>query len=186
MYRDFALTTIVEFPANILLMYFLNLIGRRNTIGGSIIVSGISCLAVAFIPKQGVYNWIRVAMGMFGKFWITFAFSGVYIWSAELYPTVIRAQGLGLMMVASRIGGSAAPWVAQYLSKYGDFVPFLVMGTLSLVSALLCFKLKETNGKPLADTLEEFYAVNIKDCKGKSAIEKVSTKRLNKNAESAI
>ena len=65
------------------------------------------------------------------------------------------------MMVAIRIGGSAAPWIAQYLNKYGEFVPFLVMGILSLISALLCFKLKETNGQPLPETLDDIFAKGV-------------------------
>ena len=59
------------------------------------------------------------------------------------------------MSFVSCIGGSAAPWVAQYLSKYGEFLPFLVMGALSLASALLSLKLKETNGQPLPETLDD-------------------------------
>ena len=27
---------------------------------------------------------------MFGRIWLTFALNGVYLWSVELYPTVIR------------------------------------------------------------------------------------------------
>ena len=32
------------------------------------------------------------------------------------------------------------------------------MGSLSLVSAGLCFKLRETNGMAMAETLEDFYS----------------------------
>ena len=64
---------------------------------------------------------------------------------------------MGLMSVISRIGAASAPWVAQYLSYSNKYLPFIVMGSLSLVSAGLCFKLRETNGMVLVDTLQEFY-----------------------------
>ena len=60
------------------------------------------------------------------------------------------------MSVVSRIGGASAPWVAQYLGKFNKYLPFLVMGSLSLVSAALCYKLKETTGLAMAETLEDF------------------------------
>ena len=64
---------------------------------------------------------------------------------------------MGLMSVVSRIGAASAPWVAQYLSYSSKYLPFIVMGSLSIVSAGLCIKLKETNGMVLVDTLQEFY-----------------------------
>ena len=64
---------------------------------------------------------------------------------------------MGLMSVISRIGAASAPWVAQYLSYSNKYLPFIVMGSLSLVSAGLCLKLRETNGMVLVDTLQEFY-----------------------------
>lgn len=65
---------------------------------------------------------------------------------------------MGLMSVISRIGAASAPWVAQYLSYSNKYLPFIVMGSLSLVSAGLCFKLRETNGMAMAETLEDFYS----------------------------
>ena len=73
---------------------------------------------------------------------------------------------MGLMSVISRIGAASAPWVAQYLSYSNKYLPFIVMGSLSLVSAGLCLKLRETNGMVLVDTLQEFY-----DLKGKIFIQ---------------
>lgn len=37
-----------------------------------------------------VYKWLRVSFGMMGKLCITLSFNAFYIWSVELYPTVVR------------------------------------------------------------------------------------------------
>ncbi|XP_066923513.1 solute carrier family 22 member 4-like [Clytia hemisphaerica] len=127
-------------------------------------------MGVAFIPTHGVYNWIRVAFGMLGKLSVTLAFSALFVWSVELYPTVIRSQGMGLMNVVSRIGGAYAPWVAQYVGNFNKYLPFLVMGSLSLISAALCYKLNETTGMALAETLEDFNQSDSKESKTMTTI----------------
>ena len=61
---------------------------------------------------------------------------------------------MGLLSVVSRIGAATAPWVAQFLRNAHDALPFTVMGALTLISAVLCFKLKETRGLATAETLD--------------------------------
>lgn len=48
---------------------------------------------------------------MFGKFGFTMAFSVVYIYTAEIYPTVLRNVGIGMCSSAARIGSITAPYV---------------------------------------------------------------------------
>ena len=58
---------------------------------------------------------------------------------------------MGLLQVISRIGAATAPWVAQWLRLYEDYLPFLLMGGLTMVATFLCFTLKETKGKETAE-----------------------------------
>lgn len=53
---------------------------------------------------------------MTGKFGFTMAFSIVYIYTAEIYPTVLRNVGMGMCSSAARIGSITAPYVI-YLGK---------------------------------------------------------------------
>lgn len=48
---------------------------------------------------------------MTGKFGFTMAFSIVYIYTAEIYPTVLRNVGMGMCSSAARIGSITAPYV---------------------------------------------------------------------------
>ncbi|XP_066920689.1 organic cation transporter protein-like [Clytia hemisphaerica] len=154
MYRDFVLTSLVEIPGNIILIYLTNKFGRKPTVIYSMLGSGLSCIAVAFIPNSGAAKWGRVSLGMLGKLGITISFNSIYIWSVELFPTIIRTQGMGLMIVVSRLGAASAPWVAQYLNEVHDVLPFTVMGGLGVIASIVCFKLKETNGIPTAETMD--------------------------------
>lgn len=53
---------------------------------------------------------------MVGKFGITAAFSMVYVYTAELYPTVVRNMGVGVSSMASRLGSILSPYFV-YLGK---------------------------------------------------------------------
>lgn len=54
---------------------------------------------------------------MVGKFGITSAFSMVYVYTAELYPTVVRNMGVGVSSTASRLGSILSPYFV-YLGKF--------------------------------------------------------------------
>ena len=73
---------------------------------------------------------------------------------------------MGLMSVVSHLGAASAPWVAQYLSYSSKYLPFIVMGSLSIVSA----ELRETNGMAMAETLEDFYGSEGRNTKDISKI----------------
>ncbi len=41
------------------------------------------------------------------------AFTVIYLYTAEMYPTVVRGTALGLSSLAGRIGGIIAPLVSD-------------------------------------------------------------------------
>lgn len=48
---------------------------------------------------------------MAGKFGFTMSFTVVYIYTAEIYPTVLRNLGMGMCSSAARIGSITAPYI---------------------------------------------------------------------------
>ena len=59
----------------------------------SLATSGTLLLSVALIPER--YERIVVATAILGKFFITISFAIVYMFSTELFPTVLRTTGAG-------------------------------------------------------------------------------------------
>lgn len=60
--------------------------------------------------------YLATALVMVGKFGVTAAFAMVYVYTAELYPTVVRNMGVGVSSTASRLGSILSPYFV-YLGK---------------------------------------------------------------------
>lgn len=68
---------------------------------------------------------LSVCLVMLGKFGITAAFSMLYVYNVELYPTLVRNMAVGATSTASRLGSIIAPY-------------FVYLGEISCALALNC------------------------------------------------
>ena len=59
---------------------------------------------------------IITALSITGRFFVSVAFSTLYIYGAELFPTVIRASVMGVGVTFSRLAGIASPFLADVVS----------------------------------------------------------------------
>lgn len=81
--------------------------------------------------------YLATALVMVGKFGVTAAFSMVYVYTAELYPTVVRNMGVGVSSTASRLGSILAPYFI-YLGRSHGRRPCRSNGVGALVSFIVC------------------------------------------------
>lgn len=79
-----------------------------------------TCLKWSSFPD---YSSVSIALVMLGKFGITSAFSMLYVFTAELYPTLVRNMAVGTASMASRVGSIIAPY-------------FVYLGEIPLVLSL--------------------------------------------------
>ncbi|XP_033115530.1 organic cation transporter protein-like [Anneissia japonica] len=107
--------------------------------------------SIPFLTDPGVF---RVAVAMAGKFAITAAFSIVYIYSAELFPTPVRSAGMGLASMSGRLGSILSP-LALLMTEIWKPLPLVIFSSLSVVAGLLGLLLPETLGTNLPETIEE-------------------------------
>lgn len=59
---------------------------------------------------------LTLVLSMIGKMGSAAAFGVIYIYTAELYPTVVRNGAMGTSSCIARFGGMAAPYIASTVS----------------------------------------------------------------------
>lgn len=152
-----AIAGALEFPSLALSLYALKKLGRRPLQFLIMFSAGVGSLIVIMfyfidIPQRTVVN---IALGMTVKFCISVSYYTVYIYSAEVYPTLVRQVGVGFNSGASRAGLVLAPFVKE-LSQYTHItVSFATFAITSIVSAFSVLFLPETKGREIPDTLFE-------------------------------
>ncbi|CAN9506317.1 unnamed protein product [Ophioblennius macclurei] len=141
----------VEFPARLGTVPVIQYFGRRICQTAGLLIGGLACLGNLAIPRD--VPVATTVLAVLGKFAATCTFSVVYIYTAELYPTVIRQNGVGLNATFARVAGILAPLV-RLLDVYHYSVPMVIYGTFPLVAACLSFLLPETCNVELQDHAE--------------------------------
>lgn len=155
-YKNFFLSSLMELPAYLTSVCLINWIGRRRSLCYYMTIGGTACLVCLFFQTgtKPVYRILTTIFAMIGKFGISASFAVIYIYSAELLPTVVRNVGMGVCSMASRIGGICSPFVV-FLGIYTRPLPMMIFGMCSFSAGLLSLILPETLNKPLPESLEE-------------------------------
>ena len=164
MYVAFALSTIADLPSYCFSTYLSNKIGRKKTNLGGLFVSGLLMGSLAFVPKHLTYKFtVNLTISMLARFSVCIAFCGMYTWTFELFPTVVRSQALSLCAVADRLGMFAVPFIIKLLQRVVFYLPSLILCIMAIFASLIGLYLPETNEKPTMERYEDFFDASGKD-----------------------
>ncbi|XP_055888321.1 organic cation transporter protein-like [Biomphalaria glabrata] len=161
LYLNFFLSGVVELLSYFLCLIFLDKAGRKLLQCLFMLTAGIACVCTLFPVLYGTkdISWMTMALSLVGKFGASAAFAVIYIYTAELFPTVMRNSGLGISSVVARVGGILAPYIADIGHVIsGDMavvLPLLIFGGASIFAGLLALLLPETANKMFPDTVED-------------------------------
>ncbi|GAA6234343.1 solute carrier family 22 member 16 [Lates japonicus] len=158
-YINLFLAGAVEVPSYLVGCFAMDRIGRKKTCAPALLLAGVACMLIIVVPAD--IEALAIALCMTGKFAIAIAFGLIYLYTCELYPTIIRSLAVGSGSMMCRVGSVVAPFCV-YLADVWIYLPQLIVGILAFVIGVLTMLLPETLGKPLTTTLEEAEALGRK------------------------
>ncbi|KAG8009491.1 Solute carrier family 22 member 13 [Nibea albiflora] len=107
----------------------------------------IMCVSPSDLPE------VVTTIAVLGKFASTASFNTAYVYTPELYPTILRQNGVGLNSMCARVAGILAPLI-RLLEVYHYTIPMLIYGTVPIVAVGFCLLLPETLNVELQDQIE--------------------------------
>ncbi|XP_055862961.1 synaptic vesicle 2-related protein-like isoform X2 [Biomphalaria glabrata] len=148
-YIDLTWTTFAEFPGLFITAYLLNKIGRKYTMVAEFLIFTLFVLLVNICMTRAVLTFFLFIARAF----ISGAFQGAYVYTPEVYPTSMRALGLGTCSGMARIGAIVTPFVAQVLLKESAYAAVSTYGVMCLIASIAAFLLPiETKGREMKDS----------------------------------
>ncbi|KAM9333814.1 solute carrier family 22 member 6 [Pholidichthys leucotaenia] len=142
----------VDIPAKVIVAVCMSFLGRQPSQCGALIIAGVTILVNLLVPFDK--QTLRTCLAVLGKGCLAASFSCCYLYSSELFPTVIRQNGMGWVSMMGRAGAMVAPMVLLT----GDYVPWLpgfIYGGVPVLSGVAAIFLPETLGSPLPDTIQD-------------------------------
>ncbi len=150
---NFFLMGLVEAPSYLVAIYLVRLFGSRRVLLASTLAAGLFCwatpLATAYHPNLGV------AAALVGKFAVTASYSLVYVYTTEVFPTVVRTIALGSGGVVARFGSMSAPYLGALTAATSYGFSMAVVGAISILAAVAIFPLEELSGTDMPDRPED-------------------------------
>ncbi|EMP25797.1 Solute carrier family 22 member 6-A [Chelonia mydas] len=142
----------VDFPAKFISVLTIIFIGRRFSQAFSLVLAGLCILANIFVSQE--LQTLRMVFAVIGKGSLAASFNCAYIFSGELFPTVIRQTGLGLGSTMARLGSIMAPLVLL-TGEFFPSLPLIIYGSAPILSGIATGLLPETHNVPLPETIDE-------------------------------
>ncbi|CAG4930752.1 unnamed protein product [Colias eurytheme] len=149
-YLNVFLSAIGFVPALFLVVALSLYVSRKMSMVVTFVGTGLVLLVFIFIPSDMKYATLSFAI--LGQIIIYIAFILIYLYTSEVFPTVLRNSAMGFASMFARIGGFIAPFVVNLDSEWGSI---LVFSAVSLLGGALCLPLRETKDTVLLNTIEE-------------------------------
>ncbi|XP_048459586.1 solute carrier family 22 member 5-like [Rhincodon typus] len=160
-YLNCFFSAVIEVPAYIAAWLFLQRFSRRFSLSGSLFIGGGFLFFIRLIPSN--LPTLSTLLVMIGKFCTTTAFSILYVYTIELYPTTIRNLSIGVSSMFSRLGSIISPYIF-YLGIHHEFLPYILIGSSTVFSAILILFLPETLNVPLPETINQMQKIKGASC----------------------
>ncbi|XP_038569258.1 solute carrier family 22 member 7-like [Micropterus salmoides] len=154
----------IEMPMKIGVYVFLEKVGRRPGEMGALLITGFCLFINVFVPKD---KWVfRTVVAVLGKALSEASFTIMYLFTTELYPTVVRQNGLGYTSFLARLGVSISPLI-MLLEDVWHLLPAVTYCAVAVGSGLVASLLPETLNTLLPEFIEDIEKPRIQSTRRK-------------------
>lgn len=134
-YLSYALVGLAEVPGALLPMAVLDRIGRRMTIGISLLAYGAALITTTQLPAE--LSVVQLILCSVCRGAVKVATIGLCTYVAELWPTAVRNRAFNICSLFGRFGGILAT-VVVLLAKFHANLPLFIYGSSTIVGARFC------------------------------------------------
>ncbi|KAL9979765.1 hypothetical protein ACROYT_G017475 [Oculina patagonica] len=133
--------------------------GRRKLVAVSFLLAAVGAIGALLLSDRAEYDKGYMAGKIFMAIVVAglsneIAFTLVYVYSAELFPTTVRNVGMGTSTACARVGAFVSSYAPLLLGVH-RFLPFGIMAGLALAAAAVCMTLPETFNQPTIENLSQ-------------------------------
>jgi len=151
-FLNLGISGLSEVPAELLAGVLFMKIGRRLSMIIFNFFGGFFCLLMMFAEPNSTSS---IVFPLLGKFFLTGGYGGIYVYTAELFPTVIRNAGIGYCSAVARIGGIMAPVIFMLGPLIHPVLPYIIFGFSGIFGAVCAVFLPEVLDRTLPDSILE-------------------------------
>jgi putative MFS transporter len=127
-------------------------IGRRPLLAVTFITAGLLTCSIAISSNQTLVLIVATIV----NFVSCFPWAVLYTYTPEVFPTVVRATGMGVCSAFTRLAGTITPLVGEVLLRENRVYPFLTFGIALCISGICsAFLPIETLGRVLQDGVDD-------------------------------
>ncbi|KAL5016875.1 hypothetical protein ScPMuIL_006464 [Solemya velum] len=160
-YIDLTWTTFAEFPGLFVTVFIIERIGRKYTMALEFFVFAFFVFLTNMCTSRPVLTFFLFSARAF----ISGAFQAAYVYTPEVYPTAIRATGLGACSTMARVGAIVTPFVAQVLLRESSYAAISVYGVISFIATIAAIFLPiETKGREMRDSKHDSKPIEVDKC----------------------
>uniref|UniRef100_A0A672YJT5 Solute carrier family 22 member 7-like n=1 Tax=Sphaeramia orbicularis TaxID=375764 RepID=A0A672YJT5_9TELE len=142
----------IEVPMKIGVYFCLEKLGRKLGNAGALLSTGLC--EIFSVPLPFPFWVARTTVAVLGKALSEAAFTIMYLYTTELYPTVVRQNGVGYTALVARLGVSVSPLI-MLLEDVWHLLPAVSYCAVALVCGSVALLLPETLNTRLPEFIED-------------------------------
>ncbi|XP_005103413.2 organic cation transporter protein [Aplysia californica] len=171
-YMTFFIGGAVESVCYILSLPVMRYFGRKKPLLVCLLCACVTCLAAGLLNDHSSgLTYLIIALALAGRCATAFLFAIIFVFSSELFPTLIRNIGMGFCCFWARLGGVLAPQVNQWAKTVVGFDAIIIFGVLAGIAAVCVLVLPETHNCLLPDALHDVTEGHVLNKKDKDLME---------------